>query len=163
MPPVTARTSLLSLSQIAQSLSKGPKQARVLPLVLLSRRPIRHASSVLPTVAALLSVSRPSVPSPPTLLSIQTRSYATEGTAFTVTAPPLPPPPPPPSPKPKRRFRVLRWAWRLTYLSAFFGLAYVGYGIYVTRNPNDQIEPDPSKKTLVILGKPVRPSITSVE
>jgi NADH:ubiquinone reductase (non-electrogenic) len=55
--------------------------------------------------------------------------------------------------KPKRRFRVLRWTWRLTYLSAIAGLAYVGYGIWEMRNPEDQPLPDPSKKTLVILGK----------
>jgi NADH:ubiquinone reductase (non-electrogenic) len=59
----------------------------------------------------------------------------------------------PAAPKPKRRFRLLRWTWRLTYLSAFAGLAYVGYGIYETRNPADQPPPDPSKKTLVVLGE----------
>lgn len=55
-------------------------------------------------------------------------------------------------PKPKRRFRLLRWTWRLTQLSAIAGLGYVGYGIWETRNPHDQPEPDPSKKTLVVLG-----------
>lgn len=55
-------------------------------------------------------------------------------------------------PKPKKRFRVLRWTWRLTYLSAFAGLGWVGYGIYETRTPGDQPQPDPSKKTLVVLG-----------
>jgi NADH:ubiquinone reductase (non-electrogenic) len=49
-------------------------------------------------------------------------------------------------------FRVLRWTWRLTWVSALAGLAYVGYGIYETRNPVDQPPPDPSKKTLVVLG-----------
>ena len=29
---------------------------------------------------------------------------------------------------------------------------YVGYGVYQNRNPVDQIEPDPKKKTLVVLG-----------
>ncbi len=52
----------------------------------------------------------------------------------------------------KGGFRVLRWTWRLTYVSAIAGLAYVGYGIYETRNPVDQPPPDPSKKTLVVLG-----------
>ncbi|CAN9476922.1 unnamed protein product [Alternaria alternata] len=56
-----------------------------------------------------------------------------------------------PKPKPKR-FRLLRWTWRLTQLSAIAGLGYVGYGIYETRNPADQPPPDPSKKTLVVLG-----------
>lgn len=59
----------------------------------------------------------------------------------------------PAAPKPKKRFRVLRWTWRLTYLSAIAGLGYVGYGIYEMRNPADQPPPDPSKKTLVVLGK----------
>lgn len=55
-------------------------------------------------------------------------------------------------PKPKKRFRLLRWTWRLTYLSAIAGLGWVGYGIYETRTPGDQPQPDPSKKTLVVLG-----------
>jgi NADH:ubiquinone reductase (non-electrogenic) len=58
-----------------------------------------------------------------------------------------------PEPQPKRRFRVLRWLWRLTYLSALGFLGFLGYNIYDLRNPADQIDPDPSKKTLVILGK----------
>ena len=56
------------------------------------------------------------------------------------------------APKPKR-FRLLRWTWRLTYLSAIAGLGYVGYGIYETRNPAYQPPPDPSKNTLVVLGE----------
>jgi NADH:ubiquinone reductase (non-electrogenic) len=57
-------------------------------------------------------------------------------------------------PKVKRGgFRILRWTWRLTYLSAIAGLGYVGYGIYEMRNPEDQPDPHPSKKTLVVLGE----------
>lgn len=56
------------------------------------------------------------------------------------------------APKPKR-FRLLRWTWRLTQLSAIAGLGWVGYGIYETRNPADQPPPDPNKKTLVVLGE----------
>jgi NADH:ubiquinone reductase (non-electrogenic) len=57
-------------------------------------------------------------------------------------------------PKVKRGgFRVLRWTWRLTQLTAIAGLGYVGYGIWETRNPADQPEPDASKKTLVVLGE----------
>jgi NADH:ubiquinone reductase (non-electrogenic) len=52
----------------------------------------------------------------------------------------------------KAGFRTLRWTWRLTKFSALAGLAYVGYGIYEMRNPEEQPQPDPSKKTLVILG-----------
>jgi NADH:ubiquinone reductase (non-electrogenic) len=59
----------------------------------------------------------------------------------------------PQAPKPKKkRAGILRWTWRLTYGSAILGLAYVGYGIWEMRNPDDQPDPDPSKKTLVILG-----------
>ena len=45
------------------------------------------------------------------------------------------------------------WTWRLTYLSAIGGLAYVGYGVWQLRHPVEQLPPDPNKKTLVILGK----------
>lgn len=58
----------------------------------------------------------------------------------------------PPPPK-KRRFRKLRWAFRLGYLSVLGGIALVGYNVYMDRHPEPQVEPDPSKKTLVILGK----------
>ncbi|KPI38115.1 External alternative NADH-ubiquinone oxido, mitochondrial [Cyphellophora attinorum] len=57
-----------------------------------------------------------------------------------------------PGPKPKKRFRFLRWLWRITYLSLIGGTAYVGYQIWDIRNPNEQFEPDPTKKTLVVLG-----------
>jgi NADH:ubiquinone reductase (non-electrogenic) len=53
----------------------------------------------------------------------------------------------------KRGFRFLRWTWRLTYLSALGGLVFVGYQIYQGRTPADQVDPDPTKKTLVVLGK----------
>ena len=52
----------------------------------------------------------------------------------------------------KGGFSILRWTWRLTCLSALGGIAYLGYGIYIMRHPADQPNPDPSKKTLVILG-----------
>lgn len=59
---------------------------------------------------------------------------------------------PPQSPKPKRRFRVFRWMYRLTLLSLLGGAGALGYNVYSLRNPADQEQPDPSKKTLVILG-----------
>jgi hypothetical protein len=40
----------------------------------------------------------------------------------------------------------------LTYLSVLAGLGYVSYQVYDLRHPSDQVDPDPSKKTLVILG-----------
>lgn len=58
-----------------------------------------------------------------------------------------------PEPKKPKRFRVLKWTWRLTYLSVLGGLAYVGWAVYEDRHPEAQIEPDPTKKTLVILGE----------
>jgi NADH:ubiquinone reductase (non-electrogenic) len=60
--------------------------------------------------------------------------------------------PVPPPPK-KPRFRALRWAWRIGYLSTIAGIAYIGYGVYQDKHPEPQVEPDPSKKTLVILGR----------
>ncbi|KAL1589939.1 hypothetical protein WHR41_01312 [Cladosporium halotolerans] len=55
-------------------------------------------------------------------------------------------------PKKKKRAGVLRWTWRLTYMSAIGLLGWTAYGIYLNRNPVEQPEPDPSKKTLVVLG-----------
>ncbi|KAF2226033.1 pyridine nucleotide-disulfide oxidoreductase-domain-containing protein [Elsinoe ampelina] len=55
-------------------------------------------------------------------------------------------------PAPKKRISKLKLLWRLTYLSALAGLGYIGYGIYESRMPLEQAEPDPSKKTLVVLG-----------
>ncbi|KIW87847.1 uncharacterized protein Z519_11431 [Cladophialophora bantiana CBS 173.52] len=57
-----------------------------------------------------------------------------------------------PEPKPKKRFRFFVWTWRLTYLSVLATLGYVTYQIYEGRNPKEQFDPDPNKKTLVILG-----------
>ncbi|KAF3398472.1 External alternative NADH-ubiquinone oxidoreductase [Penicillium rolfsii] len=61
-------------------------------------------------------------------------------------------PTPSPAPKPKKRFRALRWAWRLTWLSALGLSGALAYSIYELRHPEEQYEPDPTKKTLVILG-----------
>jgi NADH:ubiquinone reductase (non-electrogenic) len=55
-------------------------------------------------------------------------------------------------PQPRRVRRVLRWVWRLTYLSALGGLGFLAWQIYTLRYPIEQAEPDPNKKTLVILG-----------
>ncbi len=57
------------------------------------------------------------------------------------------------TPKVKRRGRgFFRWTWRLTYLSALAGAGWLAYNIYTLRTPQEQFEPDQSKKTLVILG-----------
>lgn len=55
--------------------------------------------------------------------------------------------------KTKRRGRgFLRWTWRITYLSALGGLAFVAWNIYDQKYPEDQAAPDPNAKTLVVLG-----------
>lgn len=56
------------------------------------------------------------------------------------------------APKPRKRFRFLRTLWRLTWLSGLGLTGALGYSIYQQRHPVEQFEPDPSKKTLVILG-----------
>ncbi|KKK19081.1 hypothetical protein ARAM_006761 [Aspergillus rambellii] len=57
-----------------------------------------------------------------------------------------------PAPKPRKRFRFLRWTWRLTLLASVGMVGTLAYSIYDSRHPIEQIEPDPTKKTLVILG-----------
>lgn len=59
----------------------------------------------------------------------------------------------PPKPKPGKLRRTFRWMWRLTYLSLGGLAGYTVYLIYQDRHPEPQYEPDPSKKTLVILGE----------
>ncbi|KAI9651814.1 MAG: NADH:ubiquinone oxidoreductase [Alyxoria varia] len=53
---------------------------------------------------------------------------------------------------PKKRAGFLRWTWRLIKLAGVGGVAYFCYATYVFRNPNEQVDPDSSKKTLVVLG-----------
>ncbi|PBP27973.1 FAD/NAD(P)-binding domain-containing protein [Diplocarpon rosae] len=54
--------------------------------------------------------------------------------------------------KKAKRFPFFKTIWRVTYLSAIAGTAYLAYGVYDLRHPDDQFEPDPTKKNLVILG-----------
>lgn len=58
-----------------------------------------------------------------------------------------------PKPKPGKLRKTFRWAWRLTYLSAIGLVGFTAYNIYDDRHPDEQYEPDPNKKTLVILGE----------
>jgi NADH:ubiquinone reductase (non-electrogenic) len=68
-----------------------------------------------------------------------------------------------PAQKP-RRFRFFRFLWRLTYLSTIGGAAYLAYGVWDLRHPDEQFQPDPSKKNLVILGnRALPPQLISVE
>ncbi|KAI9758987.1 MAG: External alternative NADH-ubiquinone oxidoreductase mitochondrial [Chaenotheca gracillima] len=93
------------------------------------------------TPSARLSSSRPTK----TLASFQSSFRRTYADAAGPTGPV--------SPKTKKRgFSVLRWLWRLTYLSALGGIGVLAYEIYDQRHPNEQFDPDTDKKTLVILG-----------
>lgn len=56
-----------------------------------------------------------------------------------------------PTPK-KERAGFFRWTWRLTKLAALGGAGYLTWNIWDMRHPPDQIDADPTKKTLVILG-----------
>lgn len=58
-----------------------------------------------------------------------------------------------PPKKPGKFRRTLKWTWRLTYLSLLGGIAYVSWDVWQSNNPEPQTNPDPTKKTLVILGR----------
>lgn len=64
-----------------------------------------------------------------------------------------------PPKKPGKFRRTLKWSWRLVYLSVLGSMAYVAYEVYESRHPEPQVNPDPSKKTLVILGKQPYPPL----
>lgn len=94
-------------------------------------------------------------------LSCYARSFATTRIAFeeppkTVPVKTAPIPPVPvktqASKSSKKRFPFWKTLWRLTYGTALLGTAWTAYSIYETRHPAEQPLPDPSKKTLVILG-----------
>ena len=60
----------------------------------------------------------------------------------------------PPVVKIKKKGRgFFRWTWLLTKLGLLGGTVWFAYAIWDLRQPDEQFEPDPSKKTLVILGK----------
>ncbi|KAI1340490.1 hypothetical protein F5Y15DRAFT_378783 [Xylariaceae sp. FL0016] len=54
--------------------------------------------------------------------------------------------------KPGKVRLTFRWLWRLTYLSLLAGVGAVIYDGYLDRHPDEQVTPDPQKKTLVVLG-----------
>lgn len=60
---------------------------------------------------------------------------------------------PRPVKKPRRIRTTLKWLWRATYLSLFAGVGAVIYDGYLDRHPEEQFDPDPQKKTLVVLGE----------
>lgn len=47
----------------------------------------------------------------------------------------------------------MKWSWRLLYVSAIGGTVYTAWGIHQSKYPREQDEPDPKKKTLVVLGR----------
>ena len=51
-----------------------------------------------------------------------------------------------------KRFPFWKTLWRLSYGTVIAATALTAYSIYETRHPANQLSPDPSKKTLVILG-----------
>ncbi|KAK9462189.1 pyridine nucleotide-disulfide oxidoreductase-domain-containing protein [Lipomyces oligophaga] len=123
---------------------------------LAARQIARHAPLSRPQLSAAVSAVRIAAVSPSSskfithhtadssIISSFRRAYATESG---------------PSPSPKQsapsssKFKLFGlYLWRLTYGSAILGVAYVGYALYDSRHPYDQMPPDPSKKTLVVLG-----------
>ena len=111
---------------------------------LLSLRTRRPAPSILSTQSVAL---------PRSILQQSFRRAYTDAAPAAAPAAAVATPSAAPAPKPKRRFRFFRWVWRITYLSALGFVGYLSYMIYDLRNPSDQVEPDPNKKTLVILGE----------
>ncbi|PHH75628.1 hypothetical protein CDD80_2211 [Ophiocordyceps camponoti-rufipedis] len=95
-----------------------------------------------PLAASLRHSARPSI-------AIKLRTVASRSAHTEAEPSSLPPPPPP---KPGRLRTALKWTWRFTYISVGGLVGYSFYAIYQDRHPEPQAEPDPSKKTLVILG-----------
>ena len=113
-------------------------------LKMALRAPLTQRSLSSLSTLSTLRTARPSFISSPQLQLSFRRAYADAPTANLS-----------PTPKPKKRFRFFRFLWRATYLSTLGGLAYLTYTIYDAKHPPDQIDPDPSKKTLVILGRSI--------
>ncbi|KAK0623579.1 FAD/NAD(P)-binding domain-containing protein [Immersiella caudata] len=112
----------------------------LMPAAGIARTQSPAVSRLLTSTARRAYATRPALRSRPTTAARQfRRGYADEAAAT-------------PAPKKPKRFRVWRWSWRLVQLSLIGGVAYVGYEIYQDRNPEPQVKPDPSKKTLVVLG-----------
>ncbi|KAK3939896.1 mitochondrial external alternative NADH-ubiquinone oxidoreductase [Diplogelasinospora grovesii] len=127
------------MASSAQALSRlsAPRQGA-------ARVQSRVASRLLTTSSRRAVATRPTtLTSRPANITQQFRRAYADSAAPEATVSPV---------KKPRRFRTLRWIFRLTYLSALGGVAYIGYGIYQDRHPPPQVEPDPSKKTLLILG-----------
>ncbi|KAF7555325.1 hypothetical protein G7046_g6576 [Stylonectria norvegica] len=94
---------------------------------------------------ALWTASRTSSARPSVSMKLQTTGRIAFRRAYADEAP---------NPKPKigKLRRTLRWTWRITYLSLGATIAYAAYAVYDDRHPQEQFQPDPSKKNLVVLG-----------
>ncbi|BDD59688.1 External alternative NADH-ubiquinone oxidoreductase mitochondrial [Monascus purpureus] len=124
--------------------SRALPSPSIMQLSSLSRRSLSTRSQF-SARSPLLSSTRSSCRAIPRQQSspfqrVARRSYADDAASAT------------PAPKPKKRFRFLRWTWRLTWLTGVGLTGVLAYSIFHLRHPAEQMEPDPSKKTLVILG-----------
>jgi len=127
--------------------SKLPLRMKPASFAIASRRPLSSLATSSICITNSSIASRPSPLLPQTAFQqVFRRTYADS------PSPQAPQASLSPTPKPKKRFRIFRWLWRATYLSILAGLGYTSYTIWLSRNPNEQFEPDPSKKTLVVLG-----------
>jgi NADH:ubiquinone reductase (non-electrogenic) len=111
------------------------------------------AAARAPTTAALRLASRSAMTPLSSVSGFRAPTLALGGAVRTYADKIVTPAAPEAPPKKSGKVRTtLRWVWRLTYLSVLGTFAWIGYSIYLDRNPGPQFEPDPTKKTLVILG-----------
>lgn len=116
--------------------------SRALALSKLATRQPAVASRILrPSTRSLTTLT------PRAALTARTQPVARQFQRQYSDAPSAPPK------KPGKFRRTVKWTWRLVYLSVLGSIAYVAYEVYDSRHPEPQVNPDPSKKTLVILGK----------
>ncbi|KAH7037903.1 uncharacterized protein B0I36DRAFT_372175 [Microdochium trichocladiopsis] len=107
-------------------------------------------TSAMPTARAAFATSTRLSPRQPALRTSRqishqlARSYATEGPSATLA--------PKPKKKPGKIRTTFKWLRRLTYLSVLVVIGGIVYDGYIDRHPDEQFEPDPKKKTLVVLG-----------
>lgn len=132
VPPPRALTALKG-PQLARTLVPGGVRALVPGVRTLSTSSKPRLLNLTQRPAASLTFAE----SRPVFRQFR-RGYAADATA--------------PIKKPGKIRFAFRWLWRLTYISVLGGVGYVGYMVWLDRHPAEQKEPDPNKKTLVILG-----------